>query len=220
MVTFIWLQEKTWGEISHGLELWRFIISIAFSLVQVILSTYLYFRLRLLLSKNLYFYYQKQKRMLWSIYIANVGIVLSFMLLISSDFGKVSHHILFEKGKTPNIYVKVLWLITILLSNSAYCYLIYFNVKNINYKLYLKSMYGGLRINEMGEGSSIFIKNSCFASKYDQMDSNELSDSDIPTPDQSQVTITYSESEPVSISQQEAELNEFQANYRRLSSYA
>ena len=99
----------------------------------------------------------------------------------------------------------------------SFYFLVYFNIRNINFKKYLQVTYDGLGIGHHFEGASIFIYKSPFYRQREYVKvKDEESEEDLNLNNEELFNSIQSESENLSESQKEREIGSYYQNYLKL----
>ena len=111
------------------------------------------------LRKNLYFYYRKQKNKLFVLAVSNIYFFAVSFIINVLEYFNYFEEMLITEGEY-HILLNATYVILLWTYYFSYYFVIYYNIKNINFKKYLKDVYTGLRIQHHYEGASIYIVKS------------------------------------------------------------
>lgn len=160
----VWTKGRASPELK-SIEVAGIIVDIVLSSVFIIASPIIYYALVKTMKANLYLYYEKQKwRLLWII-MANLLFMVFRVLYAVLSLYNIPVRFISSKGLS--IWIQALYITSMVSLSLSHLFLIYFNIKNINFKRYLMEIYKGLEIKNRYEEASIFIKKSRFFKPID-----------------------------------------------------
>jgi len=168
-----------WSSFSEEFQLLGFIIQILISVIFIVSCIYLYVKLKRTLNNNLNHYYHMNETKILILAILNIlnflnTIVISSLVIWEVEIGS------YEPSDHWTRFFIVLYLIYEWVYNLGFFFLVYFNVKNINFKLYLEVVYNGLGITQHFASASIFIKKSWWKQEYVKIDDSSNQDQGKP----------------------------------------
>jgi len=216
ITTFLVLKIIKIESFRSGLITMEYVFKMAYWAVFIILSIILYFKLKNVLKKNLNYYYHRQRVTLFLLLIANISFMVSVVFLNTAIYFDALQ-IITEATKHIRILTRIIWVFFIILINLTAFFVILYNVNNINFKIYLQTIYHGLGISQHYEGASIFIKQSCWARNESEMTAD---DSDSEVEDKMCKLLQSTDSEDTEVmteSQKERELNSYSEVYRKVN---
>ena len=139
----------------------RIVAYFIFSIVELLL----YFNIKNVLQKNLNLYYKQSKKNLALLTITSlifqIGIICLDIFKMANDIG--FYEIWWEENKADYLE-KYLYLLYYVLIYLPFFFYIYYNMKNINFKLYLWQIMTGYRIARYYDSASIFVRYSWWTS--------------------------------------------------------
>ena len=179
-------------EIKHDLEIWEFSVEINqylkdylliwFKIVIVVFEIVLYFILRRLLITELHFYYTTNKTNL-KILMVTSWLFFWFQILLwiysqIDDFepDEVSY---LKTSCTYHMWFIIVYMIVDILSYFPLFFYTYYNIKNVDFKLYVKQSLKGMKMEDHYLTISVFIRNSCCIKNGLQKTTQETSSSSL-----------------------------------------
>ena len=186
--------------------------------ILLVLLLLLTFKLHRTLRRNLYYYYIGKKNNLLVLLMFNIMIFLGYIgfwaLLLRNNFDTYVHN-----RDTLTTAEKVFYYFIITMTNFNLFFVVYFNIRNINFKKYLEATYDGLGIGQHFEEASIFIFKSPFHKQNvsRKMYEFEYSEEDLNVNHESLVYSIYTESDD-DLNESQKDINDhlFSENYMKM----
>jgi len=204
-------KEKDTKELMGQVQL---VILMSLKAIYILLFVIIYNFLKRTLRKNFHFYYQKIKYKLFVLALTNI-----YFFIVSIMFNVLQYLNLIEKmletGERYSILLNITYVLLLWSYYLAFFFVIYFNIKNINFKKYLKDVYVGLDIEKHYDGSSIFIVKTCWISET--LTSEKASFIKAVESDSDDGDFSYdSDDEEMDLSKKIKKLTEFKSQYNQL----